>query len=187
MIWHCTFLINSMAHYLGHQEYTIEVTARGNLLLAMLTQGEGNHNFHHAFPSDYRNGFESTDWDPTKWIITFLYKFTSLIPSVHTTPEKQVERARSRVIGSDNRHVERDLAQVDLSQVPALYEGKPVIVIHGFLYDVGDFVSRHPGGAALMERGYGGKDLSGLFEKLNRHSLQARDLMMDMEIGQIIS
>lgn len=28
-----------MAHYIGHQEYTIEVTARGNLLLAMLTQG----------------------------------------------------------------------------------------------------------------------------------------------------
>ena len=28
-----------MAHYIGRQEYTIEVTLRGNLLLAMLTQG----------------------------------------------------------------------------------------------------------------------------------------------------
>ncbi|PWW76962.1 hypothetical protein C7212DRAFT_278864 [Tuber magnatum] len=187
MTWHCTFLINSMAHYIGRQEYTIEVTARGNLLLAMLTQGEGNHNFHHAFPSDYRNGFKSTDWDPTKWIIALMHTFTSLVPSVHTTPDREVERAKSRAIGRDNGQAERDLPRVDLSEVSALYEGKPVIVIQGFLYDVGEFASRHPGGAALLERGYGGKDLSGLFEKLNRHTLQARDLMMEMKIGQIIS
>ncbi|RPA91173.1 hypothetical protein L873DRAFT_1871862 [Choiromyces venosus 120613-1] len=93
MIWHCAaiFLINSMAHHIG-QEYTIEVTARENLLLTMLAQGEGNHNFHHAFPCDYRNGFKSTDWNPTKWIIAFLCKFTSLIPSVCTTLEREVEQ-----------------------------------------------------------------------------------------------
>jgi len=209
------FLVNSMAHYIGHQEYTIEVTARGNLLLAMLTQGntaiarflffitmllatreggsnyyalgEGNHNFHHAFPSDYRNGFKTTDWDPTKWIIAFLHAFTSLIPSVRTTSEKEVERARTRAFGRDNGHAEKELPRVDLSEIPLLYEGKPVIAVHGFLYDVGGFVSSHPGGAALLERGYGGKDLSGLFERLNRHTLQAKDLMIDMRIAQIIS
>ena len=64
---------------------------------------------------------------------------------------------------------------------------KSVIAVHGFLYDVGEFGSSHPGGAALLERGYGGKDLSGLFEKLNWHTLQARDLMIDMRIARIIS
>ena len=51
-IWHCTygpicleqlankrFLINSLAHYIGEQYYTTEVTARGNFLLALLTNG----------------------------------------------------------------------------------------------------------------------------------------------------
>ena len=33
------FLINSLAHYIGEQYYTTEVTARGNLLLALLTNG----------------------------------------------------------------------------------------------------------------------------------------------------
>ena len=49
-IWHCTyflkgalslfsFLINSLAHYIGDQHYTTEVTARGNFLLALFTNG----------------------------------------------------------------------------------------------------------------------------------------------------
>jgi stearoyl-CoA desaturase (Delta-9 desaturase) len=50
-IWHCTypyphfcsdglrFLINSLAHYIGEQYYTTEVTARGNFILALLTNG----------------------------------------------------------------------------------------------------------------------------------------------------
>jgi stearoyl-CoA desaturase (delta-9 desaturase) len=57
-------MINSLAHYIGEQYYTTEVTARGNFLLALLTNGmyslafvlisgEGNHNFHHSFPSDF--------------------------------------------------------------------------------------------------------------------------------------
>lgn len=79
------------------------------------------------------------------------------------------------------------MPRVNLSEIPVIYEGKPVIAVHSFLYDVGKFVSSHPGGAALLERGYGGKDLSVLFEKLNRHTLQARDLMIDMRIAQIIS
>lgn len=41
-------------------------------ILAMLTSGEGNHNFHHAFPSDFANGKHDLDWDPTKWIIWYV-------------------------------------------------------------------------------------------------------------------
>ncbi|KAG8769966.1 hypothetical protein FRC12_004611 [Ceratobasidium sp. 428] len=35
LIWHCTFMINSLAHWEGLQPYTDEVTARGNLVSAM--------------------------------------------------------------------------------------------------------------------------------------------------------
>lgn len=108
-------------------------------------------------------------------------------PYVRTAPEKQVERARTRAFGHDNGHEEKDLPQVNLSEIPVTYARKSVIAVHGFLYDVGEFVSGHPGGAALLKRGYGGKDLSGPFEELNRHTLQARDLMIDMRIAQIIS
>lgn len=39
--WHTTFCINSFAHWLGSQDYSLMFTARGNLLLAIITNGEG--------------------------------------------------------------------------------------------------------------------------------------------------
>jgi stearoyl-CoA desaturase (delta-9 desaturase) len=45
IIWHATFCINSFAHWAGDQLYSNEVSARGNLLLAIMTHGEGYHNF----------------------------------------------------------------------------------------------------------------------------------------------
>lgn len=41
LTWHTTFCINSLAHWTGSQDYSLEFTARGNLLLALLTNGEG--------------------------------------------------------------------------------------------------------------------------------------------------
>lgn len=57
-VHHSTFFVNSLAHYLGHATYTDNHTARNNAFTALLTLGEGNHNAHHEFPSDYRNGLE---------------------------------------------------------------------------------------------------------------------------------
>jgi stearoyl-CoA desaturase (delta-9 desaturase) len=40
--------------------------------MAFLAFGEGYHNFHHQFQSDYRNGIRWYDWDPTKWLVNVL-------------------------------------------------------------------------------------------------------------------
>jgi len=53
---HVTFFINSIAHMWGSQPYTDENTARDNAFFAFLTHGEGYHNYHHIFQTDYRNG-----------------------------------------------------------------------------------------------------------------------------------
>jgi len=66
---HTTFFINSLAHYWGRQPYTEENTARDNDLVAIFTYGEGYHNYHHLFQSDYRNGVRWWQFDPTKWLI----------------------------------------------------------------------------------------------------------------------
>jgi stearoyl-CoA desaturase (delta-9 desaturase) len=34
--------------------------------MALLTFGEGYHNYHHEFQHDYRNGVKPWQWDPTK-------------------------------------------------------------------------------------------------------------------------
>lgn len=69
---HVTFFINSLAHFWGTRPYTDESSARDNGFLALLTYGEGYHNYHHTFQTDYRNGIRWYQWDPTKWMIAGL-------------------------------------------------------------------------------------------------------------------
>ena len=67
-----TFLVNSLSHTLGKRTYSEDISARDSIIVAILTHGEGYHNFHHKFQFDYRNGIRWYHWDPTKWTIWFL-------------------------------------------------------------------------------------------------------------------
>ncbi|MCH9613096.1 MAG: hypothetical protein S4CHLAM102_16000 [Chlamydiia bacterium] len=71
---HCTWFINSLAHYWGHQNYSTEHSAVDNYIICLLTFGEGYHNYHHTFAADYRNGIRWYHFDPTKWLIWTLSK-----------------------------------------------------------------------------------------------------------------
>jgi stearoyl-CoA desaturase (delta-9 desaturase) len=71
-VYHATFCINSVCHTFGKATYDIHATARDNWFTAVLTNGEGYHNFHHRFPTDYRNGVRWYHWDPSKWAIAVL-------------------------------------------------------------------------------------------------------------------
>jgi stearoyl-CoA desaturase (Delta-9 desaturase) len=71
---HSMFFINSLAHTWGSKTYAKELTAVDNFLLAFFTFWEGYHNYHHAFPNDYRNGISWYHFDPTKWLIWVLEK-----------------------------------------------------------------------------------------------------------------
>jgi stearoyl-CoA desaturase (Delta-9 desaturase) len=153
--------------------------------------GEGNHNFHHSFPSDFRNGFRTTDWDPTKWIIYFLHNFTTQIPSVRRTPDSEVERARKRVLDEHKAMQPMkpggQLPLIRRSQIPETFQGQAVIVLEGYVVDVGGFAREHPGGEGLLRTGYGGRDLSEGFHRLNHHTRHARGLVEDMRIAQVIN
>lgn len=69
VVHHMTFLINSLAHTWGARSWSNSHSARDNAVVALLTLGEGYHNFHHTFPADYRNGVRWYQFDPTKWLI----------------------------------------------------------------------------------------------------------------------
>lgn len=72
---HSTFLVNSLAHTLGKKNYSLSISARDSWIVAILTYGEGYHNFHHTFEGDYRNGIKWYHFDPTKWILWITAKF----------------------------------------------------------------------------------------------------------------
>jgi stearoyl-CoA desaturase (delta-9 desaturase) len=96
LIHHTTFLVNSVAHLYGTRPYTEENSARDNGLLAFITNGEGYHNFHHKFPSDFRNGIRWYHWDPTKWLIRTL-RLTGLASDLKVTPRAVIEKSRLRM------------------------------------------------------------------------------------------
>ena len=74
-IHHSTWFINSLCHTMGSKTYARELSAVDNAILALLTFGEGYHNYHHAFAADYRNGIRWYHFDPTKWLIWTASKF----------------------------------------------------------------------------------------------------------------
>ena len=93
---HFTFFINSIAHKWGSQPYTDENTARDNAFFAFLTHGEGYHNYHHIFQTDYRNGIRWYQWDPTKWFIKSC-QLVGLASDLKTVPEFKIQRARLKM------------------------------------------------------------------------------------------
>ncbi len=94
LVLHSAFFINSYAHTFGSRKFDNKIAASDHWLGAILTNGEGYHNFHHKFPNDYRNGIRWYHWDPSKWMIFILHK-TKLAWDIKKTPESLIQNARS--------------------------------------------------------------------------------------------
>lgn len=90
---HGTFCINSLCHIAGKQSYSDKISARDNWLSALVTFGEGYHNYHHKFPLDYRNGVRFYHYDPSKWLIRGL-AFVGLATNLRRIPKYRIIQAR---------------------------------------------------------------------------------------------
>lgn len=89
---HFTFMVNSVCHFWGRRPYS-QGTARDVWWLALFLLGENWHNFHHAFPSDYRNGHKWYHFDAHKWIIAGLAK----IGLAYDLDQTEAVRIRARI------------------------------------------------------------------------------------------
>lgn len=105
---HFTFFINSLAHMWGSQPYTDGNTARDNAVVALLTYGEGYHNFHHMFAHDYRNGLRWWQWDPSKWFISGM-SLLGMTRNLKRVPWFKIQRA---LLDNQFQRAERRLASL---------------------------------------------------------------------------
>ena len=94
--WHATGAVNSFSHRFGTQPYSRDNSARDSSIAALLTLGEGYHNFHHRFQADYRNGVRWWHFDPTKWFVWTLSR-VGLARDLRRTPREAIQRARALV------------------------------------------------------------------------------------------
>jgi stearoyl-CoA desaturase (Delta-9 desaturase) len=72
VLYHGTFVINSLAHVFGTRRFETGDESRNNLWLALITMGEGWHNNHHRYPGSERQGFYWWEIDMSHYILKAL-------------------------------------------------------------------------------------------------------------------
>jgi len=75
LLYHGSFMINSLAHVFGKQRYVTGDDSRNNWFLAIFTLGEGWHNNHHAYQRSTRQGFRWYEFDGTFYGLKLLSWF----------------------------------------------------------------------------------------------------------------
>lgn len=90
LLYHGTFMINSMAHKMGRARYKTGDDSRNSLILALITLGEGWHNNHHHYPASTRQGFYWWEIDITYYILK-VFSWLGLIWDLAPVPRKALE------------------------------------------------------------------------------------------------
>jgi stearoyl-CoA desaturase (Delta-9 desaturase) len=131
LLYHGTFVINSLAHLLGTRRYATSDTSRNSLLLALITCGEGWHNNHHHFQVSARQGFRWWEIDLSYYVLKILSVF-----KVVTELKIPSDIARKRRLIADgcfdegmfNAYYEKALGSIDhvKSEAKTIYEKKQV-------------------------------------------------------------
>ena len=58
-----TWCVNSVAHMWGNKPYDKNINPSENHFVVLASGGEGFHNYHHTFPSDYSTSEFGIDWN----------------------------------------------------------------------------------------------------------------------------
>merc|ERR1711991_1083905 len=103
-VLHCTWCVNSLAHAIGHgyRPYNDKINPAENLLVSILALGEGWHNYHHQYPTDYRAA-EGTLWqfafNPSTLVIDSLAA-VGLVWDRRSTSRSIVEKHKAKVLAA---------------------------------------------------------------------------------------
>jgi stearoyl-CoA desaturase (delta-9 desaturase) len=190
---HSTFFVNSLAHWYGDKTFSDHHTAFDSVVTALLTLGEGYHNYHHEFPQDYRNGIKYFHFDPTKWVIRLMSWFGATWDLQAVNPD-EIEKARLQMC---QRRLDTEKAKCtplqqftweDVKSKVAV--GEQLVVISGSVYDVRNFVHEHPGGRRTL-LDWVGTDATAPFEgsaaSNHLHSKEARKFLSAMRVGELVA
>jgi len=181
VVHHATFFVNSLAHSLGDKTYSDLHTAFDSFITAILTFGEGYHNYHHEFPADYRNGVLFYHFDPTKWLISGLSYF-GLTYNLKLMSTEEIEKAKIQM-KYRSLHEEKAVLKfgTKFEALPVISmtefhtrvaHGEQLIIISGLVHDVAHFVHDHPGGRQTLLH-HVGTDATNFFEGRQGSDLQA--------------
>jgi len=195
LVHHATFCVNSLAHWLGETTFDDRHTPRDHYFTALVTMGEGYHNFHHEFPQDYRNAIKFYQYDPTKWLI-ILCSWLGLAYDLKSFPHNEIMKGTIQMQEKKLAEVRKNLNWgCPIAELPAISwdeyqslckkEGKKWVLIEGIVYDVSKFMPDHPGGMNYLINAIG-KDMTVAFNGgVYDHSNGARNLLSTLRVAVV--
>ena len=65
LVWHITWAVNSVTHLWGYRNYETDEDSRNNLVVGLISNGEGWHNNHHADQRAAAHGHQWWEFDAT--------------------------------------------------------------------------------------------------------------------------
>lgn len=80
-VWHITWSVNSLAHIWGYRNYHTDENSRNNWFVALVSNGEGWHNNHHADQRSAAHGHRWWEFDVT-WLTIRLLRAVGLAKDV---------------------------------------------------------------------------------------------------------
>ncbi|KAE8381819.1 hypothetical protein BDV26DRAFT_278443 [Aspergillus bertholletiae] len=175
-----TFCVNSLAHWLGDQPYDDRHSPQDHLFTTLITFGEGYHNFHHTFPSDYRNGVTWYQYDPTKWFI-WSWKKAGLASDLHKYTSNLIGKCeyeqQQKQLDQFWAHLNWGVPHTNLplttwaSFQQEICQGRELVVLAGL----------------VTIRSYVGKDATSAFNGgVYAHSTAAHKLLDDLCVGILL-
>ena len=93
VLLHATLLVNSLAHRVGGRRFATADESRNNVLVALLTLGEGWHNNHHRYASSARQGFYWWQLDICYYLLRGLAA-AGLIRDLRPVPQAILQEGR---------------------------------------------------------------------------------------------
>ena len=100
LVWHITWAINSVTHVWGYRNYETDEDSRNNVIVGLISNGEGWHNNHHADPRSARHGHRWWEIDNTWLTIRVLARIglaTDVVaPSAHLAGRPKGSRLTTR-------------------------------------------------------------------------------------------
>ncbi|KAJ3001035.1 hypothetical protein HKX48_003161, partial [Thoreauomyces humboldtii] len=192
-VHHATFCVNSLAHWLGETSFDDRQSPRDHYITALVTMGEGYHNFHHEFPSDFRNAIRFWQYDPTKWLIWTASLF-GLTYKLNQFPDNEIQKGRLQMQTKKIEALKAKLQWgIPVKELPVFTfdefqtlvrgEGRQLVIIEGLIYDIEPFMDHHPGGRVFIKSSVGRDATSAFNGGVYDHHNAARNLLQGFRFG----
>eukprot|EP01125_Pyxidicula_operculata_P013469 TRINITY_DN4472_c0_g1_i1.p1 TRINITY_DN4472_c0_g1~~TRINITY_DN4472_c0_g1_i1.p1 ORF type:complete len:420 (+),score=64.42 TRINITY_DN4472_c0_g1_i1:1143-2402(+) len=192
-VHHATFCVNSLAHWYGQQPFAQDHTPRDHFTTAIVTLGEGYHNFHHEFPQDYRNAIKWWQYDPTKWLINTLW-FFGLAFDLKQFSENEIRmgqwQMKQKMIDEQSSNIDWPVEPAKLPSMDPnefnnrISKGEKLIIIDNIVHDITSWINDNPCGSELQN--WIGKDATIQFNgTVYRHSEGAKRMLGSYRIANL--